>query len=170
MTTTFKWRKMIGLNASHKKELSAALDLCRNAGADMVVVKANNASTRYEIHKFVNKNHPDMLHQSQDENGHRVLRIWSRTKAAQVAASSLDKIPTDLQQLIVNAACSQPAPPPHRPRPAPERFHRVSYCDDCGRSSDEVEILCNVFVQERYCDECIDADEELSCHKWESCY
>jgi hypothetical protein len=57
----------------------------------------------------------------------------------------------------------------HQLRRGRGRWHRrrVATCDGCGTSSDETEILVSVHMHGRYCDQCIDTDDELSGHKWE---
>jgi len=45
---------------------------------------------------------------------------------------------------------------------------RNKSCSECGRSGLEVELLCNAFVRDLFCVDCVEADDELNAHKWES--
>jgi hypothetical protein len=45
---------------------------------------------------------------------------------------------------------------------------RIHYCDECNASSETTDILRSVHFQgQNLCDDCIEADDELSGYKWE---
>jgi len=44
---------------------------------------------------------------------------------------------------------------------------RERFCEECGESEDKVELLYHHSGLGPYCDACIEADDELSAHKWE---
>jgi hypothetical protein len=48
------------------------------------------------------------------------------------------------------------------------RSRQVKYCDGCDTSSEAVDLLVSLYCPGIYCDACIEADDEMSAHKWES--
>jgi hypothetical protein len=42
-----------------------------------------------------------------------------------------------------------------------------AFCESCGIAGHFSPILTNVFANIELCEDCVNEDEELSCHKWE---
>lgn len=141
-------------SADATSDLHDAIRQCRQGLVDSVTVHTPHTHVRFQVHDIVKRRYPGMRHESRDvptadSSVERVLSIWSENLAIDAALAA--------------SACAQPPSPVRRSRYAP----RLRYCDNCGSDSDHVEILRNVHTDDCYCDACIDADEELSAHKWE---
>ena len=50
----------------------------------------------------------------------------------------------------------------------PRATKRKPVCDNCGVSGNDVELLHRVFCAGTFCNDCVNADEELFPHKWDS--
>ena len=65
---------------------------------------------------------------------------------------------------------SQTPTPYKKPKPKtkrPPKIPKKIFCDECGANSHEKDILVNWTGEGPYCEECIEADDELNGHKWE---
>ena len=155
----------VGRVVAHLRKPAAAWD-----GKTVCAVVGAGAGARFQIRQKL-KGSGVVVASRGDEHA-RVLLAW---READVERELCRHLPGSVVRGCITPAVREmyaQEDARHLSKPRPPRGgygygHRRSTCDSCGASSDDVEILACVHVRERYCDACIDADEELSCHKWE---
>jgi regulator of extracellular matrix RemA (YlzA/DUF370 family) len=137
------------------------------SGDETVAVVGASSANRFRIHNLATD--ASVFSCSIGTDPDRVLLLW---KTSSVKAILSKSVPEDVADRIVSETLAMHRSDAQRAQTAKPRWRqctprRVRSCDECGASSDECEILMSVYWPGSYCDECIEADEELSAHKWE---
>ena len=137
----------------NEPELAASLDRLERGDIDTIVVRCCPA-LRKHVHDYVDLKYPfpglatlAVAHTSSGTKKDRHLRITiDRSKLP----LPFDKLPADVKHALLD-----------RERP---RWR----CAHCNASSDDTDILTSLrFGHLKLCDDCVDADEDLSAYKWE---
>jgi hypothetical protein len=139
---------------------------------DVAMLLGTSARNRFEIRNALNKRKRFYV-ESRGENDNRVMLVWRREGVSRILHEHL---PLDIVDKItgyVNGIYDV-EDKAHQQNQKNNRMNKINNlrkrrtCDICDMSGDKCELLVSVYIPGTICSDCIDADDELSSHKWES--
>jgi hypothetical protein len=129
-----------------------------------------SSSQRFTLHKELGEHHGGVTTYSTGPDNARVLHafapsFWEAVFPLLPQHIIKDNILARLDTARTAATAAAAAPPP--PRAAGARRTRTYECCECGTHLHRSDALVSVHFRGIWCEECVEADEEMSGHKWE---
>ena len=168
---TLQWKNLSYFTDKNRELLESAISECRTGPSTHVHV-ISNLRTQSDVQGFVRNKYGDSIKfRGEDrrvDGGRYDLFFWCKCRAIVAILIATAALPCPIQRVVVDLAMRKPEPLlPRSSSQTIARPRRKITCDGCGVGSDVVDVLRSVYVDGKYCDACIDADDELSDHKWE---
>ena len=142
-------------------------------GADLHAYRNLNNGIRFQLRQKLQQSEQFYV-ESRGPSHDRVLLVWRKQTVLSILVN-MTKLPLDIiKHLIMRKVDEMVAAEndAHNKKHIQKMHARNARytCDMCGRNRGECQLLVSVYFHGIMCEDCLDADEELSCHKWEELF